>query len=132
VRVLAREGRTRAYVRSDHFRFRARGPDGTAFECGMHHGGGAAAADLFQRLTTRSGPRFTLDVSFYCEDDAFAEPGIYEVVPMIDITQSGERWGLETPTGTFVGAPALVRVRGGRSGYVERPVDEPATAPDGS
>lgn len=118
VRVLTRDGRVRAYVRSDHVRFRVRGPEGN-FDCGMAHGQGAAAPDLFGWLTPRSGPSFVLDPSFYCPD-SFGAAGIYEVVPMIDLEQSGERWGFTTPTGTFTGPPALVRIREGDRGHESR------------
>ncbi|MDQ3037037.1 MAG: hypothetical protein M3Y87_31880 [Myxococcota bacterium] len=128
VAVLAREGRTRAYVRSDRFRFRVHGPGGTT-ECSMTPGGGPAAPDLYQRLTPRSGARFSLDASFYCDGDAFRSQGVYEVVPSVDLEQDGARWGFEAPTGTFVGAPALVRIRRGE-GYVEHPIGEPPPPED--
>jgi hypothetical protein len=126
VRVLARAGRVRAYVRSDHIRFRVRGPEGD-FDCGMAHGQGAAPPELFTWLSSRSGPSFSLDPSFYCPN-SFRAAGVYEIVPMIDIEQSGERWGFDTPTGSFEGAPALVRIREGDLGYSARRVLERAAA----
>ncbi len=122
VRVLAREGRVRAYVRSDHIRFRVHGPEGD-FDCGMAHGQGAAPPELFGWISSRSGPSFSLDPSFYCSD-SFRAAGVYEVTPMLDIEQSGARWGFDTPTGTFVGVPALIRIREGDPEYSVRHMPE--------
>lgn len=119
VRVLARSGTERAYVRPDRFRFVVHGPDGDV-ECAARRGGGTAPADLFRRLTTRSGPSFTLVASAYCPAGTFDVAGIYEVTPIVDLEQDGSRWGLDAPTGSFRGAPALVRVRRDARGYLER------------
>jgi hypothetical protein len=126
VRVLAREGTTRAYVRPDRLRFHVRGPDGSA-ECAMAPGGGAVPPELFQRLTTRAGPTLSLDASAYCPPGTFGAAGGYEVVPVLDLEHDGSRWGLAAEVGTFEGAPALVRARVDPRGYVERTPPEPST-----
>lgn len=127
VRVRARGEGFRAYARPDRFRFLVHGPEGD-FVCAVRPGGGAIPPDLFRRVTARSGPAFALDASYYCPDDAFRAAGVYEVVPELELHESGARWGWDTPTGTFRGAPALVRVRRDARGYVERPVREERAA----
>ncbi|AKF06428.1 hypothetical protein [Sandaracinus amylolyticus] len=132
VRVRAREGRARAYVRPDRFSFRVHGPDADV-ECAMPHGGGAVPADLFQRLSARGGPSFTLDARAFCPEGTFDDAGIYEVVPVLELEHDGAQWNLDAPTGTFVGAPAFVRVRRDARGYVERGASPPGrTQPGGA
>lgn len=121
VAVLGRTGTRRAYVRPDRVRFTGVGPEGP-FECGITPGGGVAQPDLYQRLTARSGARFSLDGALYCRD-AIQGAGVYEITPIVSLEQSGEQFGLDAITGEFTGAPSLLRVRRGlRGGYVEHAV----------
>lgn len=121
VAVLGRSGTRRAYVRPDRVRFTGIGPEGP-FQCGITPGGGAAPPDLFQRLTARSGARFSLEGATYCRG-AIRSAGVYEITPTVTLDQDGAAYELDAITGTFTGAPSLLRVRrGARPGYVEHAV----------
>jgi hypothetical protein len=112
LRVTVRANRAvRAWVRPDRVRFRVLGPDGSVHTCAMSRAPGAPIPDLFARIGTRSGPLLSLDARAYCAPDVFAAAGIYEVTPLLDLDVDGARWRLDTPRGTFEGAPTAVRVR---------------------
>jgi hypothetical protein len=120
VGALGREGTRRAYVRADRFSFRVRGPEGEA-ECSVPHGGGAVQPDLYQRLRPGSGARFALEGHRFCRG-MLRSAGVYEIVPHLLLEEDGAAYDLDAITGTFTGAPALLRIRRGERGYVERPV----------
>ena len=116
-RVTVRATRAiRAWVRPDRVRFRVRSPSGSTRTCAISRGVGAPIADLFARVSTRSGPILSLDAGTYCGADAFSEAGIYEVTPLLDLDVDGRRWRLDTPQGTFEGRSTAVRIRAGQPG----------------
>jgi hypothetical protein len=121
VSVRAGDHPVRAWVRPDRVRFRVVAPDGASHVCFLPRGGGAPIPDLFARLGTRRGATLALDARQFCGRDVFAYEGVYEVTPILDLDASGEGWGMDTPLGTFEGQPAVVRIRSGERGYVERP-----------
>lgn len=117
VSVRAAEGSARVYTRPDAFSFVVEGPLGTV-RCEVEPGGGSPAPDLYRRITTRARARETLDADAFCPEDTFALAGVYEVTPEVRLEHSGEEYGLDAVTGTFVGPPAFVRVTAGERGYV--------------
>jgi hypothetical protein len=121
-RVSVRASRAvRAWIRPDRFSFRVLAPDGSTHVCSISRGGGAGIPDLFARLSVSRGAQRTLDARQFCGPDVFALEGIYEVTPVLDLDVSGAQWRMDTPLGRFEGAPAVVRIRSGQRGYVERP-----------
>jgi hypothetical protein len=112
LRVSVRAVRAvRAWVRPDRVAFRVASPDGTTRTCAVSHFAAAPIPDLFARLTTRSGPTLSLEARRYCTPSVFAHAGIYEVTPILTLDADGRPWHLDTPLGTFEGAPSFVRVR---------------------
>lgn len=101
----------RALVRVDHVRFRVLRPDGTTRTCSMPHAPAAAIPDLFARLSPRGGRTLVLDARAYCDEDTFDRAGIYEVTPAIELDADGAEWDMDTPLGSFSGAPVPVRIR---------------------
>ena len=63
-----------------------------------------------------------MSAAWACPEGTFSVPGVYEVVPVVDLVYDGARYGYDVVTGTFEGRPVAVRRLGG--GYVEqRPED---------
>jgi hypothetical protein len=122
VSVRGRAGRRRAYVRPDRLQFRVRGPEGP-YVCALPKGGGAVTPDLFEWLTARTGPRLALEGAWVCRG-RFQRAGVYEVEPVLELDHDGAEWELGAITGTFVGAPALVRIWRDERGYVARTVGQ--------
>lgn len=121
VRVAGRGGAVaRAYVRAESVSFRVITPSGGAITCGLPPFVGRALPDFFSRLSARGARLFALDGVAYC--GRFEEPGIYEVTPVITLTESGDAWDLRAVTGTFVGSPVPLRIRS--TVYVEQPASE--------
>lgn len=120
VSVRSAHGRRRVYVRPDLFRFRVRGPLGS-HECGVPMQPIVPIADFFSTVSERASAGRTLDVERYCPD-AFAVEGVYEVTPVAELpyTPRSARNTTDVLTGTFEGAPALVRIRTGERGYVDQ------------
>jgi hypothetical protein len=119
VRVAARAGTTaRAYLRAESVSFRVTTPTGGSFTCELPPFEGRALPDFFSRLSSRAARVFGLDGVAYC--GRFEEPGIYEVTPVITLTESGDAWRLRALTGTFVGTPSPLRIRSAT--HVEQPV----------
>jgi hypothetical protein len=118
--------RVRVYLKDDLFRFRGRGPLGEN-ECGLLRQPVVPIIDFFSRLSGRGSAGTRILASLACEG-AFQVDGAYEVTPLVDLVYDGSRDGLEdVVTGTFEGEPALVRIREGDHGYVERgPTPAPA------
>ena len=98
-------------MRPDRVAFRVASPDGSTHTCAVPHFDAAPIPDLFARLGTRSGPTLTLDARRYCAPSVFAHAGIYEVTPILTLDADGRAWHLDTPLGSFEGAPSFVRVR---------------------
>ncbi|MBN8616072.1 MAG: hypothetical protein J0L92_36105, partial [Deltaproteobacteria bacterium] len=122
VRVATRVGTTaRAYLRAESVSFRVTTPSGASFTCELPPFAGRALPDFFSRLSWRRARLFALDGVAYC--GRFEEPGIYEVTPVITLTESGDEWRLRALTGTFVGTPSPLRIRSAT--YVEQPVAGP-------
>ncbi len=107
----------RAYVREENVSFRVLTPSGGTITCGLAPFAGRALPDFFSRLSTRGARIFALDGATYC--GRFEEPGIYEVTPVVTLTESGDEWRLRAVTGTFVGNTAPLRIRS--TTYVEQP-----------
>lgn len=121
VRITGGAPRTvRAFVRPEHVRFRVVTPSGGSMECALPPFAGRALPDFFARLAPGRGIAFALDGVSYC--GPFEEPGVYEITPIVTLGDDGAEWRLEAVTGSFVGAPAPLRVRSAT--YVEQPVGE--------
>ncbi|MBX7190907.1 MAG: hypothetical protein K1X94_02560, partial [Sandaracinaceae bacterium] len=110
----------RAFVRPDSVSFRVTTPSGGHLDCALPRFQGRALPDFFARLSSRRAIAYALDGVALC--GPFEEPGIYEVTPVLTLRERGEAWRLEGVTGTFVGAPAPLRIRSVT--YVEQPVGE--------
>lgn len=123
VRVRAREGSARLFVRPDFWSFRVRGPLGDV-RCRAPMGGGAPPPELFRRVTARVAVIERLDPSYFCPAGTFELPGAYEVIPRLHLPHGGDEWGFEAVQGNFVGPSATVRVTHGEGGYVEQ-IPEP-------
>jgi hypothetical protein len=118
VRIVG-QARARAFVRHESVSFRVRAPSGRAFECAVAPFAGRPLPDFFARLVPGRPTLLTLDAAAYC--GPLREPGIYEVTPVLTLRERGAEWRLDAITGTFVGAPSVLRVRS--TTYVEQPVE---------
>ena len=113
------EGGGRIYVRDDLFSFDVRGPLGSV-RCAIPRTTIVPIVDFYRRLSRPT--RTSIAASIQCPDDTFAVPGVYEVVPIVDLVYDGARYDLETVTGRFEGAPAAVRITSRE--YVEQRVED--------
>lgn len=107
----------RAFVRREYVSFEVRSPSGHSFHCAIEPFIGRPLPDFFSHLSERRAVLMSLSGHDYC--GAFREPGVYEVTPIITLTEDGEAWGWHALTGTFRGAPAALRVASPT--YVEQP-----------
>ncbi|MEO0321770.1 MAG: hypothetical protein AAF447_02355 [Myxococcota bacterium] len=108
----------RVYPRRDLFRFRVRGPLGEV-ECRPRRQPVVPIRDFYRRLGRWQA---SMSARWACPEGTFSVPGLYEVVPVVDLVYDGTRHGYDAVTGTFEGAPATVRRTGGS--YVQqRPGD---------
>ncbi len=125
--IRATEGRPRAYLRDDLWSFTVHGPMGTV-ECRPRRQVIAPIVDFFSRLRTR--PRTQrFDAEYFCPEDTFAVPGVYEVVPRIELIYDADRYDFDAVTGTFEGDPTPVRRTRGE--YVEQTLESLAAAGQG-
>jgi hypothetical protein len=113
------EGGGRIYLRDDLFSFDVRGPLGSV-RCAIPRTTIVPIVDFYRRLSRPT--RTSIAASIQCPDDTFAVPGVYEVVPIVDLVYDGARYDLETVTGRFEGAPAAVRITSRE--YVEQRVED--------
>lgn len=113
------EGGGRIYVRDDLFSFDVRGPLG-AVRCAIPRTTIVPIVDFYRRLSRPT--RTSIAASIQCPDDTFSVPGVYEVVPIVDLVYDGARYDLEAVTGRFEGAPAAVRITS--RDYVEQRVED--------
>lgn len=118
VRVVG-QASARAFVRHESLSFRVRAPSGRQLDCSLPAFSGRPLPDFFARILPGRALVFALDGAAYC--GALAEPGIYEVTPVLTLRERGDAWRLDAITGTFVGAPTPLRVRSAT--YVEQPVE---------
>ena len=105
------------------FRFEVHGPT-ESVRCGLPTALRAPLRESFTRLAPRRRTTLTLDVAALCPRATFATPGVYDVAPVFEATEDGERRGLRAVTGTTVGAPLVVRV--GQGDLPEYEPQEPA------
>lgn len=110
-------GNERAFVRREHVAFEVRSPSGRTFWCGIDSFIGRALPDFFSHLSERRAVLMSLSSADFC--GAFREPGVYEITPVLTLTETGEAWGWHALTGTFRGAPSPLRVPSPT--YVEQP-----------
>ncbi len=108
VSVRAKEGRAYVYVRPDQYSFRVHGPSRTV-ECGIERLKISPVRDFFHAITPKQAVRHWLEAQAFCPG-FFRSPGIYEVVPRLDLVYSGKNVELEALTGTVVGSPTLVKL----------------------
>lgn len=122
VSVRSTSGNRRVYLRNDQVRFRVRGPLG-AHECGLDRVPIVPIVDFFRSVSPRSAATVRVDATQACPD-AFPVAGIYEVSPVVELPHAFAAHPEQSLTGTFVGAPAVVRIRVDERGYVEHIPDE--------
>jgi len=117
--IRAAEGRPKVYLRDDLWSFTVHGPLGTV-ACEPRRQVIAPIVDFFSTL--RSRPRTQrFAAEYYCPEDTFAVPGVYEVVPRIELIYDADRFDFDAVTGTFEGPPAPVRRT--RGAYVEQTLE---------
>ncbi|MCB9622645.1 MAG: hypothetical protein H6723_04825 [Sandaracinus sp.] len=109
----------RVYVRDDLFAFEVHGPLGTV-RCEPSRTTIVPIVDFYKRLSRPI--RTTIASELRCPDDTFEVPGVYEVVPRVDLVYDGTRYDLDALTGRFVGTAAPIRITS-RS-YVEQRVED--------
>jgi hypothetical protein len=107
----------RLYMRDDLVSFRITDPAGRVAECAPPRTVIVPIIDFWKRLSRGGRIDTTTDAARYC-GEIFREPGIYEVIPRLELPYSGERFQIDAVTGTFTGAPSYVRVRPQRGRYV--------------
>ena len=117
--IRATEGRPRVYLRDDLWSFEVRGPLGRVI-CQPQRQVVAPIVDFYTRLSSRRRTS-SFDPDYYCPEDTFSVPGVYEIVPRIDLIYDADRFDFDAVTGTFVGEPVPVRVT--RGDYVEQTME---------
>ena len=110
-------GAERAFVRREYVSFEVRSPSGRTFRCSVEPFVGRPLPDFFSHLSERRAVLLSLSGAYYC--GPFHEPGIYEVTPVLTLTEDGEAWGWHALTGTFRGPPSPMRIASAT--YVEQP-----------
>lgn len=122
--IRATGGRPRVYLRDDLWSFTVQGPLGTV-ECAPRRQLIAPIVDFYRRLSSRPRTeRFA--VEHYCPEDTFSLPGIYDVVPRIELIYDADRFDFDAVTGTFEGEPTPVRRTRGE--YLEQTLESLAAA----
>lgn len=119
VRGTGEAARKRVYLRDDLFSFTVRGPLGTA-RCETERTAIVPIVDFYRSLARASST--TLSVAGLCPEGTFDVPGVYEVVPEVELVYDGSRYEVDAVTGTFTGAPAVIRITGGA--YVVQRVED--------
>lgn len=109
----------RIYLRDDLYSFDVRGPLGNV-RCAIPRTPIVPIVDFYRRLSRPS--RTSIAASIQCPDDTFAVPGVYEVVPIVDLVYDGARYDLTVVTGRFEGEAAPVRITS--RDYVEQRVED--------
>ena len=117
--LRAASGSPRVYLRDDLWSFTVRGPLGTV-ECRAPRQVIVPIVDFYSRLSRRER-RSTFDADYFCPEDTFAVPGVYEVTPHMELIYGADAYDFDAVTGTFDGDPAPVRVT--RGNYVEQTLD---------
>ncbi len=107
------------YLRDDLFSFRVSGPLGSV-RCTTARTDVVPIVDFFRRLSRSS--RTTLASDYVCPEGTFDVPGVYEVVPEVELVYDGARFDLEAVTGSFVGEVTPVRISS--RDYVEQRVED--------
>jgi hypothetical protein len=108
---------TRIYMRDDLYTFTITAPDGRTSTCSAPRTVVVPIIDFFKRVSRTSRIETSTDSARYCRE-IFEEPGIYEVVPALELPYSGERFHIDAVTGRFTGPRSFVRVRPQRGAYV--------------
>ena len=120
VTLRARSESVVIYPRFDLWRFRIKGPEGEQ-ECRQRRVKVVPIIDFYSKIERRRGWSERLDASRFCRG-GFRSPGIYEVVPIVDLEYSGERYNLKNVImGTYEGEPVPIRVPAGER-YIEHPI----------
>lgn len=97
------------YFRSDLFTFAVRSPSGVERRCAVPRHPITPVRDFFSRLVAGRRLSVRIDVARICPG-LFEEPGVHDVIPVLELPYDGGSVGLTALTGTFRGAPSFVRV----------------------
>lgn len=108
--VEGRRPGARAYVRSDLFLFDVSSPSGRTARCEVPRHPVVPILDFFARLAPGRRVQFSIDAARLCPE-LFREPGIHEVVPIVELVYTGNNVGVDALTGRFRGEGSFVRVR---------------------
>ena len=112
--LRARRGAHWVYPRLDLWRFRVEGPKGLR-ECAPRRDRIVPIVDFYRRVSPGRPLRQTLLASYACPG-VFEEPGVYEVIPIIDLVYSSPSEARRAITGTFEGPPSRVTLQGQKGG----------------
>ncbi|MCB9667326.1 MAG: hypothetical protein H6715_04295 [Myxococcales bacterium] len=107
-RLRAKHDASYVYVRPDQYRFLVSAPDKTV-ECRMERLNVTPIRDFFRKITPRRAIRHRLEAGAFCPG-LLTEPGIYEVVPELDLIHDGADNDLDALTGVVRGEPTIVKL----------------------
>lgn len=119
----------RAYVRDDLWSFDVRSPNGRTARCVVPRHPVSPILDFFTRFSAGRKVAFTIDLARLCPGFV-DEPGIYDVVPILELIYNGSNVGIDALTGYFRGDPTFIRVRppaGAVPSELVRPEPRPTT-----
>lgn len=101
---------SRVYLRSDLWSFDITTPARRTVRCVVPRHPVVPIVDFFTRLSPGSRRSTTIDVSTLCPR-IFDEPGVYDVVPVLELVYDGANVDVDGLVGTFRGRPSFIRIR---------------------
>lgn len=123
------------FNRPGQMRFEITSPRGEAASCGRGVRDYAPVRDFFVRVGPGRGLSETVNLAELCAPEQFAIPGVYRGQAVFETRTSGDRFGLQSFTGSAASAYFYFRItRGAQPGPYQRlPVADPfAPAPASS
>jgi hypothetical protein len=101
---------TRVYLRPELWSFEITTPSGRTARCNVPGHPVVPIVDFFSRVTPGARRAVTIDASTLCPR-IFDAPGVYDVVPVLELVYDGANVGLDALVGTFRGHGSFVRIR---------------------
>lgn len=103
------------HLRPDDFSFAIAPPSGPSTQCGPGPAQRGAARDFFVNLAPGASRTTTLLLRELCPGRTFSQPGVYRILPRLELRETGNEYNLTAFTASAPAPnPTRVRVRAGR------------------